>query len=68
MSGGGGGDAASQVKLSGRSESRSGDRKVADCTVVGRRKIRAAGKRWMDRMDVRQTGGGGYEGVWSGEK
>lgn len=68
----GGGDAASQVKLSGRPESHSGDRKVADCTPVGRgRRIRAAGRRQeMDGPDGRRTdrGEGGKRGVRSGEK
>lgn len=52
----GGGDAASQVKLSGRPESHSGDRKVADCTAVGRRRIWAAGRRQkMDGPDGCKT-------------
>lgn len=41
--GGGGGDAASQVKLSGRPESHSGCREGGDCACVGRRRILAAG-------------------------
>lgn len=41
--GGGGGDAASQVKLSGRPESHSGCREGGDCVRVGRRRLLAAG-------------------------